>query len=240
MNRAQETAGSRRPGWGWGRRLRHPVPLSGPGASGATLTVAIKTSIVAACSKCLGKAEGFTVLSSVDTSMAPLGACSMMGLESRSEQRSQNKTATQRDPRRPQLPEAYRSEGRAAHVFLCKRRFCSYLHTPLTLAPFFLSRLSLAPKRAPLILFEEAGDKRLTGVCHSSQSRDVQRTLLFSARQGAVSPQGGVSRGVVTLWDPTLGYNITSRPGKGTCPTASQGHRHVAQLPRSLGWERGH
>lgn len=65
MNRAREAAGRRRPGWGWEGRHSHPVPLSGLGASGATLTAAIKTSIVAACSKCLGKAEGFTVLSSV-------------------------------------------------------------------------------------------------------------------------------------------------------------------------------
>lgn len=38
------------------------------------------------------------------------------------------------------------------------------------------------------------------------------------------------------IWGPT----IINRPGKGTCLVASVGHRHVAQLSRSLVWKGGH
>lgn len=63
-------------------------------------------------------------------------------------------------------------------MFLCKRWFLFLSPHPFMLAPFFSSPLSAAPQRVPLILFEEAGDKRLTGVCHGSQRRDVQRMLV--------------------------------------------------------------
>lgn len=138
------------------------------------LTPAIKTSIVTACSKCLGKAEGFAVLSSMDTSMAPLGACSMMGLESHSEQRGWNKNSCSEGPlQTPTSRGIYRSEGRAAHMFLCKDGFVP-VFPPLYAGPLLFITSQCHSTKAPLLLFEETGDKRLTGVCHSSQSRDVQ------------------------------------------------------------------
>lgn len=150
--------------------------MSGPGVSGATLTAAIKTSIVAACSRCLGKAEGLTVLSSVDASMAPLGACSMMGLESRlAEQRGRDKKQLLRGtPADPNFQRHIDQKAEMHALFLCKRRLCSRLPAPSCWSPFFSSPLNAAPQRVPLILFEEARDKRLTGVCHGSQRRDVQ------------------------------------------------------------------